>query len=172
MLCVCSGTGGNIGSFLAGLSTVIIAIAALKQGPAVVRAWIDRTRAQAEEVREEAETIRLERHRHLSGWSADGVWTYEVTLVTAKDELEQAARELSGGEATAYVVLRATQGGSGDVNAAASLRHLVEQAATSPGRRPLARSRHCARALMRWAFPALGTYPVRLACRCGGYSYP
>lgn len=32
---------GNIGSFLAGLSTVVIAIAALRQGPAVVRAWID-----------------------------------------------------------------------------------------------------------------------------------
>jgi hypothetical protein len=82
--------------------------------------------AQAEEAGEEAEQTRLERRRYLGGWSANGVWVYGVKLVTGKDELEEAARELSGGEPTAYVVLRVAQGGSGDVNAAASLRQLVD----------------------------------------------
>jgi hypothetical protein len=33
---------GNIGSVLAGLSTVAIAVGALIRGPAVVRSWLDR----------------------------------------------------------------------------------------------------------------------------------
>jgi hypothetical protein len=70
---------GNIGSALAGLSTVIIALAAVKQGPTAVRAWIDSKRAQAGQAREEAETTRLERRRGLSGWSRNGVDAYDVT---------------------------------------------------------------------------------------------
>jgi hypothetical protein len=64
---------GNMGSFLAGLSTVIITIAALKQGPAALRDWRARLRAEAEAERENSETVRLERRRYLSGWSAHGV---------------------------------------------------------------------------------------------------
>jgi hypothetical protein len=33
---------GNIGSMLAGLSTILIAVAALIRGPAVVRSWLGR----------------------------------------------------------------------------------------------------------------------------------
>jgi hypothetical protein len=33
---------GNIGSMLAGLSTIVIAVGALIRGPAVIRAWLDR----------------------------------------------------------------------------------------------------------------------------------
>jgi hypothetical protein len=117
---------GNIGSALAGLSTVLIAVAALRHGPAAVRAWIDGKKADAEKVREEAEDIRLERQRHLSGWSAHGVATYGVILVTEADELAQAARELAGGKPTEYVVLRLDEGGQGNTDRAYSLRELVE----------------------------------------------
>jgi len=59
-------TLGNIG-FLAGLSTVIIAIAALKQGrPRYVPGRT--ASAQAEKARKAAENIRPERQRYLSGW--------------------------------------------------------------------------------------------------------
>ena len=112
---------GNLGSFLAGLSTVVIAIGALIRGPAVVRAWTDRLRAQAETARQEAETIRLERQRGLSGWSRHGVDTYDVELVTNADELAQAVDELGSGNPTAYVVLRAQ-----NVNLGGSLRHMIE----------------------------------------------
>lgn len=71
---------GNIGSMLAGLSTIVIALAALKQGPAAVRAWLDRQAADAEEARAraaalsaDAEERRLERRRTLLGWSPGGV---------------------------------------------------------------------------------------------------
>jgi len=117
---------GNIGSFLAGLSTVAIAIAALKQGPAAVRAWIDAKHAGAEKQHEEAENIRLERQRYLSGWSAHGTATYGVTLVAREEEMALAARELSGGGPTAYVILRVHEGGSGDEERARSLRQLIE----------------------------------------------
>jgi hypothetical protein len=59
---------GNIGSFLAGLSTVVIALAALIRGPAALRDWRAWQRAQADPAHEEAERIRLERRRI----SADG----------------------------------------------------------------------------------------------------
>jgi hypothetical protein len=118
---------GNIGSFLAGLSTVAIAVAALRQGPAAVRAWIDRQRAQAEASREEAQTIRLERQRYLSGWSGHGIDTFGVTLVADDDEREQAARSLAGGHPSPYVILRVSEGGQGDLNRAWSLRQIIER---------------------------------------------
>ena len=118
---------GNIGSFLAGLSTVVIAAAALIRGPAALRDWQALKRAQAETARGEAENIRLERRRGPSGWSRTGVEVYGVALVTGGDELAQAARELAGGEPTAYVVVRVSEGGSGDVNRALNLRQLVER---------------------------------------------
>jgi hypothetical protein len=51
---------GNIGSFLAGLSTVAIAVGALIRGPAIVRSWLDRQAADADESRARAEALRAE----------------------------------------------------------------------------------------------------------------
>jgi hypothetical protein len=116
---------GNIGSFLAGLSTVIIALAAIKQGPAAVSAWVDGKHAQADRDREQAETIRLERLRHLSGWSSTGIATFGVTLVTTPEELERAATELGG--YTDYVILRVSEQEPGaNGNRAQSLRQIIE----------------------------------------------
>jgi hypothetical protein len=117
---------GNVGSFLAGLSTVVIALAAVRQGPAVVRAWINAKEAQAEAAREEAESIRLERQRHLSGWSGNGVETYEVTLVTEPAELDQAAHELASGKPTGYVILRVSENNEDNSERGRNLRQLVK----------------------------------------------
>lgn len=105
---------GNIGSALAGLSTLVVAVAALIRGPAVVRAWTDRLHAQADTAHQEAETIRLERQRYLHGWSRHGVDTYEVALVSDADELTQAIQEIGSGNPTAYVVVRAGNANLGD----------------------------------------------------------
>jgi hypothetical protein len=55
---------------LAGLSTIVIATGALIRGPAVIRAWLDRltadadeARARAQSLREDADERRLERFR-------------------------------------------------------------------------------------------------------------
>lgn len=111
---------GNIGSFLAGLSTVAIAIAALLRGPAALRDWQARQRALAEAAHKEAETTRLDRRRRLSGWSSTGVETYGVTLVTEDDELTRAASELASGRPTDYVTLRVSDSDRGN-----SLRQLI-----------------------------------------------
>lgn len=124
---------GNIGSFLAGLSTVIVAVAALIRSPAVIRAVLARqaeeanaARARAELDREQAEAIRLERRRTLLGWSPGGVETYTVALVTDPAEVEQAARELAEGGTSSYVVLRIAEG-EGSVNRRNDLSRLVER---------------------------------------------
>ena len=92
---------GNIGSALAGISAAIsaaiIAVVTLIRGPAALRDWQARQRARADAAHEEAETIRLERHRGLSGWSAHGVNTYSVTLVTDPAELRRAASQAHDG---------------------------------------------------------------------------
>lgn len=111
---------GNIGSALAGLSTVIIAVAALIRSPGALRDWRDRQRALAEAAREQAETIRLERRRGLSGWSRGMVAVYNASVVTEKAELARAASELASGQLTEYVVLRVHEG-------ADSLRRLIGQ---------------------------------------------
>jgi hypothetical protein len=118
---------GNIGSFLAGLSTVAIAAAALIRGPAAVRDWRARQRAQAEEAHEEAENIRLERRRYLSGWSPGGVAAYEVTLITQRAELAKAGYELTRQPInSAYVVLRVSEGGAQhNATRAENLRQLI-----------------------------------------------
>jgi hypothetical protein len=123
---------GNIGSFLAGLSTVIIAVAAVIRGPAVIRAWLARqageaeaARARAEADREQAEAIRFERRRTLLGWSPGGVETYTVALVTDLAEMDRAAAELVGGGPTAYVVLRVDEGEYGSENRGRDLRMLI-----------------------------------------------
>jgi hypothetical protein len=124
---------GNIGSMLACLSTIVIAVGALIRGPAVVRAWLDRqaadaeeARAQAEALREEADNRSLERRRTLPGWSPHGVETYRVALVTDLAEMDCAKAELTGGGPTGYLVLRVDEG-EGSPNRGRSLRRLVEE---------------------------------------------
>ena len=119
---------GNIGSFLAGLSTVLIAVAALRSGPAAIRDWRARQRAEAEALHEEAENIRLERRRYLSGWSPGGVATYEVTLVTQAAELARAGHQLTRDLVNSpYVVLRVSEGGAQhDATRAENLRQLIK----------------------------------------------
>lgn len=114
-----------IGSALTGISTVVVALAALIRGPAVLRAWLERQRAEDAASREQADSLRLERQRGLSGWSANGVGTFAVELVTGEEELSRVARELVDGGPTPYVVLRVAEG-AGDANRAYSLRQIVE----------------------------------------------
>jgi hypothetical protein len=124
---------GNIGSMLQGLSVVVIALAAVVRSPAVLRDWrarqaaeADAARAEAEVSRADAEATRLERCRTLLGWSPGGVETYTVALVTEPAEMEQAARELSSGGPTSYVVLRVDEGEGSSANRGRSLRMLIE----------------------------------------------
>jgi hypothetical protein len=49
-----------------------------------------------------------------------------VALVTAPDEMEHAARELSGGGPTGYVVLRVDEGEGSSVKRGLPLRMLIE----------------------------------------------
>jgi hypothetical protein len=120
---------GNIGSALAGLSTLIIAIGAFIRSPAALRDWRARQRAEAEVANEQAENIRLDRRRYLSGWSGSGVATYGVAPVTDSEELARAVDELAKhlGD-SAYVVMRVSEGGSDghDASRAQSLRQLIE----------------------------------------------
>jgi hypothetical protein len=124
---------GNIGSMLAGLSTIVIAVGALIRGPAVIRAWLngkaaeaEEARARAESLRAEAEERRLERRRTLLGWSRSGVETYTVALVTDPDEMARAKAELTGGGPTGYVVLRVDEG-EGAENRGQSLRMMIQE---------------------------------------------
>jgi hypothetical protein len=124
---------GNIGSMLAGLSTIVIAVGTLIRGPAVIRAWLDGKAAAAEEararavsLREEADERRLDRRRTLLGWSPGGVETYTVALVTDPEEMDRAKAELTGGGPTPYVVLRVDEGEYTSPNRGRSLRMLIE----------------------------------------------
>jgi hypothetical protein len=123
---------GNIGSFLAGLSTVAIAVGALIRGPAIVRSWLDRQAADADEarartvaLRAEAEERGLERRRTLLGWSPGDVESFTTALVTDPAELDRAAAELVAGDPTSYVVLRVSEG-NGSPNRGRDLRTLIE----------------------------------------------
>jgi hypothetical protein len=125
---------GNIGSMLAGLSTIVIAVGALIRGPAIVRSWLDRqaaeadeSRARAEALRADAEERRLERRRTLLGWSPGSVETYTVALVTDPAEMDRAKAELTGGGPTGYVVLRVDEGEYTSPNRGRSLRMLIEE---------------------------------------------
>jgi hypothetical protein len=62
----------------------------------------------------------------LLGWPPGGVETYAVALVTDPAEMEQAARELSGGCPTSYVALRVDEGEGSSANRGRSLRMLIE----------------------------------------------
>jgi hypothetical protein len=125
---------GNLGAMLSGLGVVIVSIGALFRGPAVVRAWLDRqaavadeARARAEALRGDAEERRLDRRRTLLGWSPHGVETYTVALVTDPAEIDQAKAELAGGGPTGYVVLRVDEGEYTSPNRGRSLRMLIEE---------------------------------------------
>jgi hypothetical protein len=125
---------GNIGAMLAGVSAIVVAVGALIRGPAVIRAWLDRQAADAEEARARAESLRgdaeerrLERRRTLLGWSPHGVETYTVALVTDSAEMDQAKAELTGGGPTGYVVLRVDEGEYTSPNRGRSLRMLIEE---------------------------------------------
>jgi hypothetical protein len=118
---------GNIGSAAAGLATLIVTVRLLWSAPDWYRTWKERQNAERDLAREQAEDIRLDRRRSLSGWSGSGVNTYPVALVTTDDEFDQARAELAGGLPTVYVVMRvtgATEGGS--ANLAHQLRQTVE----------------------------------------------
>src|ERR1700691_3937372 len=123
---------GNIGSMLAGLSTIIIAVAALIRSPGVLRDWrarqgaeADAARARAEADRAQAEAVALDRRRTLLGWSPHGVETYTVALVIRTEEMERAVAELAGGGPTSYVILRVDEGVYSHVKLVRSLRALV-----------------------------------------------
>jgi hypothetical protein len=127
---------GNIGAMLAGLAAIVVSVAALIRGPAVIPAWLDRqaadaeeARAQAEALREDADERRLERRRTLLGWSPGGVETYTVALVTEPDEMDRAKAELTGGGPTGYVMLRVDAGEYTSPNRGWSLRMLIEHQA-------------------------------------------
>lgn len=105
---------------------LIIAIAVLIRSPAALRDWRARQRAQAEAAREQAETIRLDRRRSLSGWSGHGIDTFRVALVTDEDELRQAAAELASGKPTDYVTFRVSEG-EDNGNRAHSIRQIIER---------------------------------------------
>jgi len=118
---------------LAGLSAMVIAVGALIRGPAIVRSWLERQGADAEEararaaaLREDAEERRLERRRTLLGWSSGGVETYTVALVTDPAEMDRAKAELARGGASGYVLLRVDERDS-DVSRGRSLRMLIEE---------------------------------------------
>jgi hypothetical protein len=118
---------------LAGLSTIVIAAAALVRGPGAVRDWrtrqlaeADAAAARAEADRAHAEDVALDRRRTLSGWSPHGVTTWTVALVTDPLEMERAAAELAGGGTTAYVVLRVDEGPSGSDSRARELRAQID----------------------------------------------
>jgi hypothetical protein len=130
---------GNIGSASAGIAALIATVAAvygvIRYGPAWLRDSRARQQAQAAAAREQenlareqAEQIRLDRRRRLSGWSPGGVETYTVALVTPAEEMTQACDELTVGGPSDYVILRVAESDEkyGNVNRAHSLRQLVE----------------------------------------------
>ena len=131
---------GNIGSAAAGLAALIAAVFAVtyaifkKQGPEWLQAIREREHAQAEAAREQgdlaheqAEQIRLERHRSLEGWSRGGVNTYTVALVTSAEQITEAREELTGGGPSDYVIPRVAESDEkyGNVNRARDLRQLL-----------------------------------------------
>lgn len=124
---------GNIGSMLAGLSTIVIAGAALIRGPAALRDWrarqlaeADAAKARAEADRAHAGEVALDRRRTLSGWSPHGVTTWTTALVDDRAEMEKAVAELTGGGPTPYVILRVDEG-EGSVNRGLELRRQVDE---------------------------------------------
>jgi hypothetical protein len=128
---------GNIGSFLAGLASVIAAVAAVygvvKYGPGWLQDARNRQQAQttkaneeANLAREQAQQIVLDRRRQLYGWSQHGIADFTVALVTTAEEMTQARDELARGDASDYVILRVTGRAQGNANRAQRLRMVIE----------------------------------------------
>ncbi len=132
---------GNIGSAAAGLAALIATVFAVgyaivkRQGPAWLQAVRERESAQADAAREQAgltheqaEQIRLDRHRSLQGWSRGGLATYTIALVTSAAEMDRARDELTSGAPSDYVIFRVAESDEkyGNVNRAHSLRQLIE----------------------------------------------
>lgn len=117
---------GNIGAMLGGLAALLIALLTMPQIPGGTKDWRQRQREQGNLAIEQRKQIELERRAHLQGWSARGVNTYGVTLVTEPEELQRAAIEL--GSYSDYVILRVSEQESGaNGNRAQSLRQIIEQ---------------------------------------------
>ena len=131
---------GNIGSAAAGLAALIATVftiyGIIRYGPAWLRDARAARQAQAAAAREEealareqAEQIRLDRRRHLQGWSPHGVNIYDVALVTSVAEMDQAKAELLAGNVPSdYVILKAVGSPEkyGNAEPARSLRQLIE----------------------------------------------
>lgn len=75
---------------------------------------------------EQRNGIRLERQRHLHGWSPNGVSVFGVTLVTDEEEMVRAREELLAGEPSEYVILRVNESTAGSVNRVNRLRQIIE----------------------------------------------
>jgi len=130
---LCGMHWGNIGSMLAGVSTIIIAVAALIRSPGALRDWRARQLAEAEAAtaraeneRAQAEQVALDRRRTLSGWSPGGVTTWTVTLFTDPLEMDRAKRELTSDGPTDYVVLKVDEGPGGSANRAREMRAMID----------------------------------------------
>ena len=118
---------GNIGSAAGGLAALLVALLTLPQLPGAIRDLRGRWRQQAALAAEQREQIALERRARLSGWSAHGVDTFGVTLVTTPGELTQAAAEI-GADLTDYVILRVSEQEPGrNGNRASSLRRIIAE---------------------------------------------
>lgn len=133
---------GNLGSLLSGIAVAIATVFAVtyaitkRQGPAWLQAVQDREHAQAEAAREQADLareqagqIRLDRRRRLHGWSAHGIHTFTVALVTNAAEMDQARQELAPGNTpSSYVILRVAESSEkhGNVNRAHRLREIIQ----------------------------------------------
>jgi hypothetical protein len=78
---------GNIGSLLAGLSAVGLAIIAVFTGTAGLNDWRGKQRAEANLLNEQAHDIELDRMRLINGWTPGMVNSFGVRLVTDPDEM-------------------------------------------------------------------------------------
>jgi hypothetical protein len=116
---------GYIGGLLGGVSTFVLAAAAIIGGSAGLGDWRAKQQAQKALAQEQAQTARLDRHRVLNGWTPHGVHVYGVALVTSEDEMTQAQEQLTAGGPSDYVILRVNESSSGNSNRAHSLRRLI-----------------------------------------------
>lgn len=116
---------GNLGSFLAGVTGVLLLAAAIVGGSLGLGDWRAKQREQKALAREQAESIRLERYRVLHGWTSNGVAVYGVALVTTAAEMATAQEQLTAREPSDYVILRVNESANGNANRAHSLRQLI-----------------------------------------------
>jgi hypothetical protein len=116
---------GYLGGFLGGVSTLVLAAAAIIGGGAGLGDWRAKQREQRALAQEQAQTARLDRHRVLNGWTPNGVQVYGVALVTTDDEMTQAHDQLTARGPSDYVLLRVNESPFDNSNRAHSLRRLI-----------------------------------------------